>query len=577
MPNNAMRYLSETNILLFLVQTALLLGLARGLGEVFRRWGQPTITAEILVGVLLGPTILGRILPGFQRLLFPQDATQQNMLDTLAWLGILFFLLKTGLETSLVAAIRQRKQAAIISFSDLILPMVVAFFPSLLLPGRYLGPETSQVVFALFIATIMTISAMPVTARVMQELAVYRTDMGLLIMSALTINDIAGWVVFAMILGLVGGGVSLPEIVFVLTATFAFAAICLTVGSRLADHVLLRMERAGIPEPGGSLTLIAVAGMIGGAVTTWIGIHALFGFFIGGIMMGETKALSERTRHIFDQMVQAILVPIFFATIGLKVDFLAGFDLLLVLFMLAIGIVGRYLGAWLGAKLSHIRGLSRSFISVAHVPGGEMQIVVGILALDYGVIGRSTFVAVVLGAILSSVAAGPWMGRILRKLRRFDWTRGYCSVVPNLQAATREEAIRELCSYAAKFGAVPPAPVLTQAVVERENTMTTAMDHGVAAPHARMEAITHPIVVIGRSLRGIEWNARDGLPVQFIFLVLTPADAPDAQLRILRDISQALHPDNNRDALFESQRPEEILAEIRRSLERRQPSAGAST
>ena len=572
-----MHYLNETNILLFLVQTALLLGLARGLGEVFRRWGQPTITAEILVGVLLGPTILGRFFPGLQRLIFPNDATQQNMLDTLAWLGILFFLLKTGLETSLVAAVRQRKQAAIISFSDLILPMAVAFIPSLFLPDRYLGPESSQIVFGLFIATIMTISAMPVTARVMQDLAVYRTDLGLLIMSALTINDITGWIVFALILGFVGSGVSLPGIVFVLTATFAFAAICLTLGSRLADRILRRMERAGIPEPGGSLTLIAVAGMVCGAVTTWIGIHALFGFFIAGIMMGETKALSERTRHIFDQMVQAILVPIFFATIGLKVDFLAGFDLLLVLFLLTIGVVGRYLGAWLGAKLSHIRGLSRSFVAAAHVPGGEMQIVVGILALEYAVIVQSVFVAVVLGAILSSVVAGPWMGRILRKLRQFDWTHGYCSAVPNLQAATREEAIRELCGYAARFGAVPPASVLAQAVLERENTMTTAMDHGVAAPHARMEAITHPIVVIGRSLRGIEWNARDGRPAQFIFLVLTPADAADAQLRILRDISQVMHPDESRAGLFESQRPEEILAWIRSSLEQRQPSTGASS
>lgn len=561
-----MHYLDETNILLFLVQTALLLGLARGLGEVFRRWGQPTITAEILVGVLLGPTILGRFFPGVQQRIFPDDATQQNMLDTLAWLGILFFLLKTGLETSLVAAVRQGKQAAIISLSDLILPMIVAFIPALFLPGRYLGPEGNRIVFGLFIATIMTISAMPVTARVMQDLGVYRTDLGLLIMSALTINDIAGWVVFALILGFVGGGVGLGGIAFVLTATFAFAALCLTLGSRLADRILRTMERAGIPEPGGSLTLIAVVGMICGAVTTWIGIHALFGFFIAGIMMGETKALSERSRHIFDQMVQAVLVPVFFATIGLKVDFLAGFDLLLVAFMLAVGIAGRYFGAWLGAWLSHIRGLSRSFISAAHVPGGEMQIVVGILALEYAVIMQPVFVAVVLGAILSSVFAGPWMGRILRRLRRFDWTSGFCAAVPDLHAADRDGAIGELCRTAARFGAVPPAPMLAQAVLERENAMTTALDQGVAAPHARLEAITHPIVVIGRSLAGIDWNARDGRSAQLIFLVLTPAAASDTQLRILRDISRAMLLAENRAALLESHSSEEIVAGIRAAL-----------
>lgn len=173
-----MHYLDETNIFLFLSQAALLLALARGLGEVFRRWGQPTITAEILVGALLGPTVLGRLSPGIQQLIFPPDPAQQNMLDTLAWLGILFFLLKTGLETSLVAAVRQGKQAGIISSSDLILPMIVTFVPALFLPERYFGPQGDRIIFALFIATIMTISAMPVTAGVLQDLAVYRTDLG---------------------------------------------------------------------------------------------------------------------------------------------------------------------------------------------------------------------------------------------------------------------------------------------------------------------------------------------------------------------------------------------------------------
>ncbi|HSW00361.1 MAG TPA: cation:proton antiporter [Sedimentisphaerales bacterium] len=569
-----MHYLDESNILLFLVQTALLLGLARGFGELFRRFRQPTITAEILVGVVLGPTILGRFFPDVHRLIFPDDATQQNMLDTLAWLGILFFLLKTGLETSLGAAVRQGKQAVLLSLSDLILPMAIAFIPAVFLPGQHLGPESSRIIFALFLATIMTISAMPVTARILQDLSVYRTDLGLLTMSALTINDVTGWIVFAVILGFATGGVlSLSGIGFVVLTTLAFATICLTLGWRLADRMLRWMARTAIPEPAGSLTLIAVAGMVCGAVTTWIGIHALFGFFIAGIMMGEARALSERTRHIFDQMVQAILVPVFFATIGLKVDFLGRFDLLLLLFVLGIGILGRYLGAWVGSRLAGVKGLSRSFIAAAHVPGGEMQIVIGILALEYAVIGESVFVAIVLGAILSSVVAGPWMSRILQRLRQFDWTQGYCAAVANLKASTPEKAIRELCGWAAQFGAVPPAEVLAQAVLERENTMTTAMDQGVAAPHARMEAITHPIVVIGRSLHGIDWNARDGRPAQFIFLVLTPSDAADVQLRILRDISQTMQSAENRQALLEAHDPEEIIGRIRASLQQSPSSA----
>jgi Kef-type K+ transport system membrane component KefB len=125
------------------------------------------------------------------------------MLDTVAWLGILFFLLKTGLETSLVTAMRQGKSGGghrperSGPADGRSLPAGVAFCP----PNTW-RPHTGRLLTALFIATIMSISAMPVTARIMQDLSVYRTDLGLLIMSALTMTDVAGWLVFAMILGI---------------------------------------------------------------------------------------------------------------------------------------------------------------------------------------------------------------------------------------------------------------------------------------------------------------------------------------------------------------------------------------
>ncbi len=99
------------------------------------------------------------------------------------------------------------------------------------------------------------------------------------------------------------------------------------------------------------------------------------------------------------------------------------------------------------------------------------------------------------------------------------------------------------------------------------------MDQGVAAPHARLAAVTHPIVVIGRSLRGIDWNARDGLPVQLVFLVLTPADAADAQLRIGRDISRATYPAESRIALLKSENAARIVANIRAAMEQEQTPA----
>ncbi len=561
-----MHYLSEANILLFLVQVAVLLGLARALGEVFRRFGQPSITAEILVGILLGPTLLGRTFPAFQAMLFPSDKTQQNMLETVAWLGILFFLLKSGLETNFATAWRQRRQALTLSVSDLILPMLIAFFPCLLLSDAYIGEGGSRISFALFISTIMTISALPVTARIMQDLKIYRTDLGLLIMSALTINDVAGWVVFAMILGFfTEAGVTIWSIVFILTATVAFAVFCLTAGSKVFNHALGGLGRRNVPEPAGSLTLVCIAGLVGGAVTTWIGIHALFGFFIAGIMAGESTRLTERTRHVFAQMVEAILVPLFFASIGLKLDFVAHFDLLLIVFITGIGIAGRYIGAYLGARLIGQLRLHSRLIANAHTPGGEMQIVIGMLALEYNVITEPVYVAIVFGAIVSSVMAGPLMSRLLSRIRKEDWLvyLPVDQILPALAAESQDEAIGQLCEVAARVIENPPSAFIREAVRKRETEMTTALDNGVAVPHARVAGLDRPVVVFGRCTKGIDWNAQDGLPVEHVFLVLTPEGDTSSQLQILRGIASTVGKPEVRRQISNQTDAAEMLEKLR--------------
>jgi Kef-type K+ transport system membrane component KefB/mannitol/fructose-specific phosphotransferase system IIA component (Ntr-type) len=538
-----MHYVSEHNIFLFLVQIAVLLGLARLLGEVFRRFGQPSITAEILVGLLLGPTLLGRTFPGFQSMLFPSDATQQNMLETVAWLGILFFLLKSGLETNFATAWRQRRQALTLSVSDLILPMLIAFLPCLLLPDAYRGEGGSRVVFALFISTIMTISALPVTARIMQDLKIYRTDLGLLIMSALTINDVAGWVIFAMILGLfTDAGMSIWSVAFILLVTILFTTFCLTAGSRLFNHALGRLRQWNVPEPAGSLTLVCMAGLIGGAVTTWIGIHALFGFFIAGIMAGESSRLSERTRHIFSQMVESILVPLFFASIGLKLDFITHFNLLLIVSITVIGIAGRYIGAYAGARLIGQLPLHSRLIANAHTPGGEMQIVIGMLALQYDIITKPVYVAIVFGALVSSVMAGPLMSRLLNRIRKEDWLvyLPVDHILPMLAARNRDEAIGQMCEIAARVIENQPASSIQEAVRKRETEMSTALDNSVAVPHARLAGTERPVVIFARLAKGIDWNAQDGLPVEHVFLVLTPEADASSQLQILRGIASTV-------------------------------------
>ena len=551
--------IEEHQIMLFLLQVLLLLGCARGLGLLFSRYGQPSITAEILVGIVFGPTILGRLLPGLHMALFPPDAVQQGMLEAVAWIGILFFLLDTGLETDFATAWRQRHSALIISFSDLILPMIIAFIPCLLLPDHFLVDPEGRLMFAFFVATIMTISALPVTARVLQELKLYRTDTGLLIMGALTINDVAGWLVFAVILGIAGEAiVSMAQIPLILLATVAFTVACLSVGRRLTNRALEQFSLWKLPEPGTSLTFICLLGLLGGVFTAWIGIHALFGFFIAGIMAGESRALKENTRQVMSQMVRAVLVPVFFATIGLKIDFAAGFHPGLVVLLLVVGIGGRFAGAWVGSWLSRQPRGNWTIISAAHTPGGEMQIVIGMLALEYGVISEPVYVAVIFGAVFSSVILGPWMRRAMRPALRvpvLDFLQP-AAVYLHMNARDRAAALRELCRVAAGLNRALDPDAVHMAVAQREDAMGTSLGGGVAVPHARLPDITKPLVVMGRSVHGIDWNAPDAVPARLFFLLLTPADDAEQQIRILGAIAKALSNDEIRDALMNAATPQ---------------------
>lgn len=550
-----MHYLNEHNIFIFLIQIVILLGFARGLGELFRRWKQPALTAELLVGIFLGPTLMGRFMPFWHQAIFPNDIIQQNMLETIAWIGVLFLLLETGLEIDFASAWRQRGDALKIAVTDIVVPMVIAFIPCFLLPDHYLANPDQRLLFAVFMATVMTISAMPIAARALHDLKLSKTDLGFLIMSALSVNDIIGWLIFTLVLGVFTRGTfDIMNVFIIAGSTIAFTAVCLTVGRRLTNKIITGIKTRKMPQPGVPLTFICVLGALCGAVTQKIGIHALFGFFIAGIMAGSSKALSENVRQVISQMVYAIFVPLFFVNIGLKIDFLKSFDIFLILLISVIGIAGRFLGAWLGVNLTKLPKTNRLSIAVAHTPGGAMEIVVGLLALEYNLITEPIFVAIVFGAVISSVILGPWFSYSIKKRKEVSVLEFFASrgIISKLKQHERNKAIEELCELVASQDDMLDAESIYKAVMSREEEMGTGIEEGIAVPHARLADIKGPIVVFGRSPDGIDWNAPDGKLSHFIFLILTPADDYDSQVQILGVIAKAFSESAFRDSLLKA-------------------------
>ncbi len=543
-----MHYLDETHIFLFLAQLFVLLALARGLGELFRRFGQPALTAELLVGVLVGPTVLGRFAPAVHGWLFPPNVVQETMLDTVAWLGLLFLLLTIGFEIDFSVAWRQRGRALTIALSDIVLPMVVAFVPALFLPAHYLVDPSQRVVFALFMATVMTISAMPVAAKVLHDMGLLKADVGFLIVSALAVNDLMGWVLFTIVLGLfMQVTVEVGSVIAIFAGTVGIAGLALWLGPRTATRALEGLHRKKLPEPGTSLTFACLLGLLLGAVTQRIGIHALFGFFIAGVVMGEAKNLSEQTRGIITEMVHAVFVPLFFTTIGLKIDVAANFDLFLVAFMCVIGISGRYLGAWVGVSLTKAPRINRDLISISHTAGGMMEIVVAVVALETGLITPPVFVAIVLSAVVSCAIMGPWMRlamvrRAAVSLMDFVPVEG---LIAEMAATNRAEAVRELADKVAVRAGID-SDKIAEAALSREEAFGTGVGYGVAIPHVRMDAVKNPVVSIGRAPHGLEWNAPDGQPVSRVFFLLTPSDVHDVHAQLLAQVARAMQDEGSR-------------------------------
>jgi len=561
--------LTERNILIFLVELLVLLGLARILGEMFRRWGQPVVVAELLVGIVFGPTVLGRVAPGIYAGIFPpHDAVQSTMIETVSWIGVLFLLLANGQDVDISVAWKQRKDSLTIALSDVIIPIILGMGAALLIPQRFLVESQNRLLFAGFVGTALTISALPVALRAMHDLNILKSDMGLLIVSALTINDVLGWVLFTIILGLGTGKVNPFYIGGVLAATVGFAAFCLLIGRRLVDSALTKLKQTDLPQPGSSLTFAVLLGLACGAVTQLIGIHALFGFFLAGIMVGDSPAMSERTREIIDQMVYSIFVPLFFVGIGLKVDFLEGANIPLMLSLAVVGTFGRYIGAYVGTLGSSVARSDRVPIAVAHTPGGAMEIVIGLVAYEAGIITEPIFVAIVFVAVSSSLLVGPWLAWSLkrrRKIRILDFFV-HKAFVLRLTGERPPDAIRQLCQSAAVVPGMPDADTLYQAVSDRERTMSTATGSGVAFPHARMQQIKLPKVIVGISRTGIEWDAPDGIDVKWVFMILTPADDVESQVTILAALARMMMQPGVKARLLAAETPQQAWDVLKASV-----------
>jgi Kef-type K+ transport system membrane component KefB len=503
---------------------ATLLGCAKLAAELMQKIGQPPVLGEISVGIFLGPTVLGHYRPHVYQTLFPTTGPMPIVLETVTTLGVVFFLLTAGLEIDLRSIFRQGKSALLVSIFGVAFPFASGVLAASAFP-RYMGAEAgaNPVIFALFVGTALSISALPVIAKILMDLNLLRTEMGTVIISSAMFDDLVGWILFSFVLGMmhpsadgsIGRGVK-HTIVLVLL----FVGITLTLGRWLIDKILPVLQ-AHTTWPGGVLGFIFTLTMMGAAFTEYAGIHAVFGAFVVGIAVGESSHLRQRTSQHIHEIVTNVFAPFFFASIGLRTNFVSNFHLGLTATVIGVACVGKLLGAGWGARLGGMDRTSSLAVGLAMNARGAMEIILGILALQAGLIRENMFVAMVIMALFTSLVSAPAIHFLIRRRRKLTLKDTVTAklFLPNLAAKTRLGALREMCEVAAEVVSNAPERLL-RLVSEREHVLPSGWENELAVPHARVNGLARPLVVVAKS-EGIDFDARDGKPARLIIMILT--------------------------------------------------------
>lgn len=408
-----MSQFTHNDLIILLTAIGVILIFSRIIAEFGRKFKFPIVMGEIIVGILLGPTLMGTVDPDLFESIFPKDGFVSAAFDGLVNLSVVLLLFVAGLEVQLQLVLKQGKTAISTSFFSMVIPFVIGFAAAWFYPEVFeIVPGDNRVTyFALFFGTAMAISALPVIARILMDMNLFKTNIGMLIIASAMFNDLLGWLIFSFLLAVTGNhhGIGVGyTIIYIL----GFGLFMLTIGKRIIDRSLPWIQTK-LSWPGGVLSISIGICLLCAAFTQSINIHAILGAVIAGIAFGDSVHLHEKAREIIHQFITNFFAPIFFVSIGLRVNFIENFDLQIVLIVLVLAYVGKVFGASLGAYLGGMKNKRAFAVGFGLNARGAMEIILGTLGLNAGLISPTIFVALVIMALATSLTSAPMMRKFL--------------------------------------------------------------------------------------------------------------------------------------------------------------------
>jgi Kef-type K+ transport system membrane component KefB len=394
-----------------LMQIVVILAAAGLVSRLFRRIRQPPVMGEMVAGIILGPSVLGFFFPQVMTFIFP--ASSLETLRLLSQIGVVLFMFVVGMELN-VRHLKERGSAAVmISHASIIVPFVLGATLSLFLYRGLAPPGTSFSAFALFIGVAMSITAFPVLARILEDRNLSQTQLGSIAITCAAVDDVTAWCILALVIALVqasGIVVSLTTIVF--TLLFA-AAMIFVVRPQLrrmvklasGAHVHTRRLIAGV------LALVLISAL----VTETIGIHALFGAFIAGVMMPPSTEFRVFLRERLEGFSAAALLPLFFAFTGLRMQATLLNDWqswALCALVILVAIAGKLGGSMLMSRWTGMSWSQSFSLGALMNTRGLVELVVLNIGYDLGILSGRIFAMMVLMALVTTFMTGPLLSLV---------------------------------------------------------------------------------------------------------------------------------------------------------------------
>jgi Kef-type K+ transport system membrane component KefB len=390
-----------------LLQLVIILGTARLLGLALRYLGQPAVIGEMAAGIVLGPIVFGALAPELHAHVF--DPASRGGLEALSQIGLVLFMFIVGAELRLPTGVRSQLVAATwIGLLSVLLPMALGLAIASPLYARLAPAGVAFWPFALFMAVAMSITAFPVMARILKDRGATQTTIGRLALTSAAVADVAAWAMLALVVVLASSRREWDHFARLLTGVALLCAVIFGLLRPLIARLLARYASDGRPA-GALLALLLIATLACAYATSFLGVHPVFGAFLFGACLPRDDRLLQSLVERLEHVAILLLMPVFFALAGLSTtaDAFVGAGLGALGLILAVAIVGKFVGAGLGARIAGEPWRTSLAVGSLMNARGLMELIVMKVGLDIGVIGPELFTMLLVMALVTTVMTSP--------------------------------------------------------------------------------------------------------------------------------------------------------------------------